>query len=83
MNKKLKIDYDYVSRSHKEGVKFMYSDLTDEIISSYTIIINCTPIGTFPNVNECPDIPYDAITEKHILYDLIYNPEQTLLYFLP
>ncbi|WP_369996315.1 shikimate dehydrogenase [Winogradskyella sp.] len=75
--KKLKIQYDYVSRSEKEGVKFLYSDLTDDIISSYTIIINCTPIGTFPNVNECPDIPYDAITEKHILYDLIYNPEQT------
>ena len=75
--KKLKIDYDYVSRSEKEGVKFLYSDLTDEIISSYHIIINCTPIGTFPNVNECPDIPYEAITDKHILYDLIYNPEQT------
>ncbi|EDP71881.1 putative shikimate 5-dehydrogenase [Flavobacteriales bacterium ALC-1] len=75
--KKLKIEYDYVSRSEKEYVKFLYSDLTDEIISSYTIIINCTPIGTFPDVNECPDIPYDAITENHILYDLIYNPEQT------
>ncbi|WP_296381651.1 shikimate dehydrogenase [Winogradskyella sp.] len=75
--KKLKIDYDYVSRSEKKGVKFLYSDLTDEIISSYSIIINCTPIGTFPDVNVCPDIPYEAITEKHILYDLIYNPEQT------
>jgi shikimate dehydrogenase len=58
-------------------VKFLYSDLTAEIISTYTIIINCTPIGTFPNVNECPDLPYDAITKKHILYDLVYNPEQT------
>ena len=75
--KKLKIKYDYVSRTEKEGVKFLYSDLTDEIISSYSIIINCTPIGTFPNVNTCPDIPYEAITNKHILYDLIYNPEQT------
>jgi len=75
--KKLKIDYDYVSRSEKEGVKFLYSDLTEEIIASYSIIVNCTPIGTFPIVNECPDIPYEAITEKHILYDLIYNPEQT------
>ena len=75
--KKLKIQFDYVSRSEKEGVKFLYSDLTEDIISTYNIIINCTPIGTFPNVNECPDIPYDAITDKHILYDLIYNPEQT------
>ena len=75
--KKLEIQYDYVSRTEKEGVKFLYSDLTEDIISSYNIIINCTPIGTYPDVNECPDIPYDAITERHILYDLIYNPEQT------
>lgn len=75
--KKLKIQYDYVSRTEKEGVKFLYTDLTEDIISSYNIIINCTPIGTYPDVNACPDIPYDAITERHILYDLIYNPEQT------
>ncbi len=75
--KKLKIEYNFVSRSKKEGVKFLYADLTDQIIASHSIIINCTPIGTFPNINACPDIPYDAITKKHILYDLIYNPEQT------
>ena len=55
----------------------MYPELDRNIISKYTIIINCTPIGTFPNVNECPNIPYDAISKNHILYDLIYNPEQT------
>jgi shikimate dehydrogenase len=75
--KKLKIKYDFVSRSQKENVTFLYSDLSEKIISDYTIIINCTPIGTFPKVNACPDIPYDAITKEHILYDLIYNPEQT------
>ncbi|RKE92348.1 shikimate dehydrogenase [Ichthyenterobacterium magnum] len=75
--KKLKIDFDYVSRSQNTMAKFLYSDLTPEIIASYTIIINCTPIGTHPNVNECPDIPYDGITDKHILYDLIYNPSHT------
>jgi shikimate dehydrogenase len=75
--KNLKIKYDYVSRSKKEGVKFLYSDLTEDIISTYTIIVNCTPIGTFPNVDECPNIPYEGITKNHILYDLIYNPEQT------
>lgn len=75
--KKLKINYNYVSRSKQEHVKFLYSDLTDDIISSHTIIINCTPIGTFPNSNDCPDLPYNSITDKHILYDLIYNPEQT------
>ena len=45
--------------------------------SNYKIIINCTPIGTFPDVDQCPNIPYDSINEKHILYDLIYNPEET------
>ncbi|WP_179376225.1 shikimate dehydrogenase family protein [Winogradskyella wichelsiae] len=75
--KKLKIKFDYVSRTKKEGVTYTYSDLNDKIIAKHTIIINCTPIGTFPNVNECPNIPYDAITKKHILYDLIYNPQQT------
>ncbi|WP_417876676.1 shikimate dehydrogenase family protein [Winogradskyella sediminis] len=75
--KKLNIKYDFVSRTQKENVSFLYSELDRNIISKYTIIINCTPIGTFPNVNECPNIPYDAITKKHILYDLIYNPEQT------
>ncbi|WP_179008406.1 shikimate dehydrogenase family protein [Winogradskyella forsetii] len=75
--KKLNIQFDFVSRSHKKGVTFLYSDLTENIISDYTIIINCTPIGTFPKVDDCPDIPYSALTENHILYDLIYNPEQT------
>jgi len=75
--KKLNISYDYVSRSRKNGVTFLYSELTDTIISEYSIIINCTPLGTFPNINECPKIPYDSINKKHILFDLIYNPEQT------
>ena len=73
----LGIQYDYVSRNVKEDVKFLYTDLTNDIISTYSVIINCTPIGTYPNVNECPDIPYEAVTKNHILYDLIYNPEQT------
>lgn len=75
--KKLGIKYYYVSRTKKKGVTYTYSELTEGIIARYQIIINCTPIGTFPNVNECPNIPYDGITHKHILYDLIYNPEET------
>nr|WP_321235224.1 shikimate dehydrogenase [uncultured Psychroserpens sp.] len=75
--KKSKIKFDYVSRSEKPDVKFTYDTLTSEVISKYEIIINCTPIGTHPNVNSCPDIPYDGITKKHLLYDLIYNPEET------
>lgn len=75
--KTLKIQFDFVSRTHKKGVTFSYNDLTEQIISEYTIIINCTPIGTFPKIEECPAIPYKGLTEHHILYDLIYNPEQT------
>ncbi len=75
--KKLSIEYHYVSRTKKEDVTYTYSELTEDIITSFQIIINCTPIGTFPNINEYPDIPYDGLTDKHILYDLIYNPEET------
>lgn len=75
--KKMNIKTDYVSRSSKPGVKFTYESLTKDDIKSYTIIINCSPVGTHPDVNHCPDIPYDGITNKHLLYDLIYNPEET------
>ncbi|SDB20759.1 shikimate dehydrogenase [Flavobacteriaceae bacterium MAR_2010_188] len=75
--KQLNISYDYVSRTANKKSKFLYSDLTEQIIHSYSIIINCTPIGTFPDVNNCPDIPYEGLTENHILYDLVYNPPVT------
>lgn len=74
---KLNINFEYVSRSSNPIAKFLYSDLTEDIIKNHHIIINCTPIGTHPNVNECPDIPYDGITNEHLIYDLIYNPIQT------
>ncbi len=75
--KKLNISIDYVVRTPSQGAKFLYSDLTENIIKSYPVIVNCTPVGTFPDVNNCPDIPYDGITKNHLLYDLIYNPIQT------
>jgi len=75
--KNLNIHYEFVSRQYNEQVKFIYSDLSESIISSYQIIANCTPIGTYPDVNECPDIPYDGLTREHLLFDLIYNPIQT------
>ncbi len=67
----------YVSRTASKKVKYTYGDLNETIISKYQIIVNCTPLGTFPNVEDCPNIPYEGITEKHILFDLIYNPEET------
>lgn len=73
---KMKIQTKYVSRNASED-KLTYSNLTKEILGEYTIIVNCTPVGTYPNTSESPEIPYKYITEKHLLYDLIYNPEIT------
>ncbi|MFH4968013.1 shikimate dehydrogenase [Gaetbulibacter sp. M240] len=75
--KELGIAYSYVSRKLKSDVKFTYSMLTDSIIQEHQIIINCTPLGTFPNIDNCPEIPYEALGSKHILFDLVYNPEET------
>lgn len=75
--KHLNIAFDYVSRTQKNDVTFTYKTLSETIISQYQIIINCTPMGTFPNIEESPDILYSALNETHILYDLIYNPEET------
>ncbi|MFL1011238.1 shikimate dehydrogenase family protein [Flavisericum labens] len=74
----LGISYHYVSRTLKKGVAFSYDTLTEDDVKNHQIIINCSPVGTFPNVNDCPSIPYHSITENHILYDLIYNPAETL-----
>ncbi len=55
-----------------------YSQLTKEIVESHTLIINCTPLGRHPDVDQAPPIPYDYLTDKHFLYDLNYNPAETL-----
>ena len=52
--------------------------MNDTILKEFTIIINTTPLGTFPDVNQYPPIPYDLITGKHYLYDLVYNPAETM-----
>lgn len=74
---KLDIPYLLVSRNRENG-DITYSDLDQKIIEDHQIIINCSPVGTFPNADECPNIPYEFITADHLLYDLIYNPEETL-----
>ncbi len=75
--KELGIKYKYVSRSPiKSNVS--YNDLDKDVISQHQIIINCTPLGTFPKIDECPDIPYEYLTKNHLLYDLVYNPKRTL-----
>lgn len=71
---KMKIKFSFVSRTLSEKADFTYGELNDHVISSHQIIINCTPLGTYPKVNECPNIPYISISNKHLLFDLVYNP---------
>lgn len=73
---KLKIDYHFVSRRPKGNI-LGYQDLTKGLIKDHQIIINTSPVGTFPNTEETPAIPYEHISSKHLLYDLIYNPSET------
>jgi shikimate dehydrogenase len=75
--KKLNIDFKTVSRKVHAGSMLTYDDLTTEILSRHKLIINTTPLGTFPFINECPVIPYNGISQQHLLYDLIYNPVKT------
>ncbi len=72
----LGVAWTYVSRTPCEGA-LTYGMLTPEIISEYNIIVNTTPVGTFPNVQASPNIPYQAITSQHLLFDLVYNPAET------
>lgn len=74
---KLGIEYKVVTR-RAIGGNVLFTDLTEEMMKEYTLIINTTPVGTSPKVDECPAIPYEFIGSHHLLYDLIYNPEQTL-----
>ena len=67
-----------VSRTAK-GKAIAYSDITPEIMESHTVIVNCTPLGMVGHgVDQCPDIPYPLINDRHLLYDIVYNPENTL-----
>jgi shikimate dehydrogenase len=76
--RKLNIDYKIVSRKIHDGSALTYNDISVAVIKQHTVIINTTPLGTFPNVDECAPIPYEAITSEHFLFDLVYNPEKTL-----
>ena len=73
--KKNKIQYKFVSRKPSGKEEISYNDLTNEVLNKYHIIVNCTPIGTSPDIHVSPNIPYQFLSEKHLLFDLIYNPE--------
>lgn len=70
------ISYKFVSRQPKKE-QLSYEAVTPAVLSKYTLIINTTPLGTFPNVNQSPKLPYKALTSHHLLYDLVYNPSET------
>ena len=75
--RKNNIPYKTVSRSKEKG-DLTYQGLNPEIIQSHLLIVNATPVGMVPNINDAPRLPYEAITPDHTLFDLIYNPEETL-----
>lgn len=68
----------FVSRTKKTDDVLTYDELTPEVMAEYTVIVNCTPVGMYPKVDVCPDIPYECLTPNHLLYDLLYNPNETL-----
>ena len=74
--KKNSIIYKTVSRKKSKG-DFIYVELDRDIMSNFELIINTTPLGTYPNTEKCPDINFEHITKNHILFDLIYNPIET------
>jgi len=75
--KALGVEPVFVSRYERPGT-IQYDKITPEVVKEYNVIVNCTPLGMYPKTEVCPDLPYEAMDEHNILYDLIYNPDETL-----
>ncbi|MBR7053934.1 MAG: shikimate dehydrogenase [Prevotella sp.] len=75
--KSLGLETVFVSRYQRPGT-IQYDKLTGEDVREYNVIVNCTPCGMYPHTNECPNLPYEAMDSHNLLYDLIYNPDETL-----
>ncbi len=75
---KLGINFDIVSRKLHDGSALIYKQLDKQVMEESTLIINTTPLGMYPDTDTCPAIPYQHITDRHLLYDLVYNPAKTL-----
>lgn len=76
--KELNIDCLFVSRTPKNDNEISYEDVNEYVIKHHLLIINTTPLGTYPNIENYPDISYEYLTSNHLLYDLVYNPEETV-----
>ena len=75
--KKLGIEFVNVSRHEVMG-NITYGELNEDYIRNHHLIVNCSPLGMYPNIDTYPSIPYEYLSEDHLLYDLVYNPEKTL-----
>ena len=75
--KSLGLETVYVSRYERPGT-IQYDKITPEVVKEYNVIVNCTPLGMYPKTEECPELPYEAMDQHTILYDLIYNPNETI-----
>ncbi|MDD3387910.1 MAG: shikimate dehydrogenase [Prevotella sp.] len=75
--KSLGVETLMVSRSTRPNT-IRYEQLTPNLVQEYNVIVNCTPLGMYPKVNEFPQLPYEGMNEKNLLYDLIYNPDETM-----
>lgn len=76
--KQLGLETLFVSRSRHNDQTITYAEITPDIMEEYKVIVNCTPVGMYPQADQCPDIPYECLTPRHLLYDLLYNPDVTL-----
>ena len=76
--RKLGLSTLFVSRSKHNDQTITYDELTPALMDEYKVIVNCTPVGMYPQADKCPSIPYECLTPKHLLYDLLYNPDTTL-----
>ena len=84
---RLGVEWRYVSRTPQQVLSatetgsdapLSYSDVTPALLNNYHVIVNCSPVGMYPHQDECPTLPYAALSPRHLLYDLVYNPEETL-----
>jgi len=74
----LGIDAAFVSRQKTSEKVLTYSELSSEVMGTHKVVVNCTPVGMWPKTEDCPDIPYQLLSTEHLLYDLLYNPNETL-----
>lgn len=78
--KQIGLDVFYISRHRNEAAGiYAYEDINIHMLRSCKVLVNCTPVGTFPNISHCIDIPFEYLTSAHLVIDLVYNPAETEL----